>query len=332
MRKSNILHKIVLFGALCILLTACADHSNPADSPESAEDVNTDTQDNQNSEDSEAPSEQEENEDTSEWQENNDHSSDNNTSEENEQASNNPEQETENEEASSNESQEETEEITEEHVSEIVFDYIEENEDFETEDVTVRIEDREEEREQEVYHAQVYSTGPEDAEQQATSTLRWYAVEKTSGEISNETPGMEEDGEAEQEEREPQAVVSEIVSMSEEDREEHHRNLASDEQEHEEQVFEHLLLPGVHENTRSYGGRVAPEDVIRFEFPSTENRQRVDPEVGEDGYFHVDMNEFEFSSEDVIMVRISGETYSREQVFELPVHPAEEGVEFIEVK
>lgn len=134
---------------------------------------------------------------------------------------------------------------------------------------------------------------------------------------------------------EAESKISELVSMSEEERETHHQSIAAEEDELTDEVFDNLLLPGVHENTKSYGGRVGPKDRIRFEFPDAdnpENHSTVTPVLGEDGYFRVDMTQYDFSEGEIITVRISGEEYPHEQVFELPVYSAEEGVEFTQVR
>ncbi|SDN66065.1 hypothetical protein [Alkalicoccus daliensis] len=254
----------------------------------------------------------------------------NNENQNSEVENNNPENDNSGDNADNNETKEE---IPEDDVAEIVFDYMEENEDFETEDVKIMVDDREEEG----YRAQVFSFVPEDAEQQATQTLRWYYIDKVTGEVRNETTGMEEENEETEEENIDweEGNTSELVSMSEEKREAHHRNIASSKEHLMDQVYDHLLLPGVHENTISYEGRVGPEETIRFEFTDAEDisdRSIVDLEVDEEGYFQVDMRQYDFSAGEEIIVRIAGGGYPQEQVFELPVHPAEEGIEHIRVR
>lgn len=309
--------------------------TNEAEQQETTADENNDQQ-------SEAANEALENENDSDTEEDNNSSPDDNSSEENERAGTTEQEEQEegNRDASSDENQkseedetsdegeQETEnEIAEDEVAGIVFDYIDEHEEFDTGDVQVGVDERDEE----TYRAQVFTFGPEDAEQQMTQTLGWYSIDKMSGEVTNETPGADEETEEREEtESEENGDTSEIVSMGEGERESHHRNLAANEQHTMDSVYDRLLLPGIHENTASYGGRVSAEDSIRFEFPNAEN-ETVDSTVGEDGYFRVDMTPYNFSEEETIIVRITGE-YPQEQVFELPVYSEEEGKEFIRVR
>lgn len=328
-----------------LALGACsADDENEETSGETNESEQQETTaDESNDQQSEAANEELENENDSDTQDDNNSSPDDNSSEENERAgtTEQEEQEEENRDTSSNEHQEseegepsdegeqETEnEIAEDEVAGIVFDYIDEHEEFDTEDVQVGVDERDEE----TYRAQVFTFGPEDAEQQMTQTIGWYSIDKMSGEVTNETLGADE--EKEETESEENGDTSEIVSMSEGERESHHRNLAANEHHTMDSVYDQLLLPGIHENTASYGGRVAAEDSIRFEFPNAENesdQEIVDPTVGEDGYFRVDMTPYNFSKGETIIVRITGE-YPQEQVFELPVYSEEEGKEFIKVR
>ncbi|WP_252312495.1 hypothetical protein [Sinobaca sp. H24] len=272
--------------------------TNEEEQEEQEEQEETTANENREQEQDESTNQETDDENNSESQENHNSTSDENTSEENEGAGNTEKEqqkaETEDTSSGDNEASEEDEstnennqegEIAKVEVSGIVFDYIEGHEDFDAEEVKLMVEDREEE--ENVYHAQVFTFGPEDAERQGTQTLRWYSIDKMSGEVKNETPGMEEENEEnENETSETEITLSEIASMSPEERESHHRNLAADEEHVMDRVYDQLLLPGIHENTRSYEGRVGPEESIRFEFPNAENstdRTIAEADVEEEG-------------------------------------------------
>lgn len=218
-----------------------------------------------------------------------------------------------------NEGQEDTE-LSEEEAVERVRAYIEEEEDVEADDFSIMIEEREEGE----YSAQVftYVSGGEDDEMEATRTMGWYTVDRQTGEVRDT---FEEDTDG---------FVSEIVSMDEEERESHHRNMAVSEENLMDQVFDNLLLPGVHENTTYYEGRVGPDESVRVEFPDAEDmvdRTTTDLDVDEEGYFSIDLSEYDFQEGEVITFRITG-GYPQEQVFEIPVHEAKDGMEEIHVR
>lgn len=221
--------------------------------------------------------------------------------------------------------QEEQEPITEGDVPELVFAYIREHEDFDAEEVQVIAETRENGD----YRAQVFQSVPAEANQQATQTLRWYTIDQRSGKIQQATPGMETNSEIA-----PEPTMSGIVSMSEEERNAHYRRLAAAEEHLQERVLDQLLLPGVHENTVSYGGRVGQGDTVQWEFPDAESRAdrtTINVDVGEEGYFQLNLAPYEFSAGETMTVRISGD-YPQEQVFELPVYEREEGKEILQVQ
>lgn len=128
--------------------------------------------------------------------------------------------------------------------------------------------------------------------------------------------------------------ISELVNFSEEERRTHHENLAEAPENISEKVYEHLMLPGIHENTRKYEGRINPSDHIRFTFPDAENfaeRTSYDPEISEEGYFTIDLGAFEFDAGQEILVSIT-KGYHEEQNFILTVHEAKEAMEDIRVR
>ncbi|WP_440897475.1 hypothetical protein ACS127_05770 [Amphibacillus sp. Q70] len=81
---------------------------------------------------------------------------------------------------SDGEGQEESAELTEDDVPEKVFDYVDEHEDFDTEEVRVMV-DREEDGKF-IVRVFVFS-GDEDDDTQMMNTLGWYMVDKETGEV-----------------------------------------------------------------------------------------------------------------------------------------------------
>ncbi|WP_416150116.1 hypothetical protein ACM26V_03745 [Salipaludibacillus sp. HK11] len=76
--------------------------------------------------------------------------------------------------------QEENMELTEDDVPGIVFDYVNEHEDFESDDLRVGV-DREDDEGN--FIAQVFVFSGEEGEAQMTNTLAWYLVDKETGEV-----------------------------------------------------------------------------------------------------------------------------------------------------
>lgn len=122
--------------------------------------------------------------------------------------------------------------------------------------------------------------------------------------------------------------------MSDEDREAHHRNLAVRDDLIWDEVFEYLMLPGIHENTVYYEARVAPDELVLIELPDAEelaDRTTINPYTAEDGHFSIDLGEYEFAAGEAITIRISG-GYPQEQTLELPIHEAQEGMEEVRIR
>ncbi|MDN6641109.1 MAG: LysM domain-containing protein [Tetragenococcus sp.] len=153
-------------------------------------------------------------------------------------------------------------------------------------------------------------------------------AEETSSEENESTEITNEEQTASSEEnKEEQFELSEIVSMSDERREAHHRSLAGNDVQ--DKVFEHLLLPGVHENTVYYEGRVAPEERVRVILPdgaTSAKRKDFDPNISEDGHFSMNLSDYDLKAGEEIMILITV-GYPREQTFSLPIHEAQEGKE-----
>lgn len=155
---------------------------------------------------------------------------------------------------------------------------------------------------------------------------------ETSGE--NENNKANDDAE-DSEIHEQQNYLSELVSMNDEEREQHHRSLAIEGTELVDHVFDNLLLPGIHENTQFYEGRVNPEARVRIEFTESiemNDRETVNPEVSEEGYFEVDLHDYEFYEGDGIIVRLTEDGYPREQIFSIPVYETQDGMEEVRVR
>lgn len=207
--------------------------------------------------------------------------------------------------------------LSKEEAVERVMEYAEETDGFDLEGYQFMATDADN-----LYKVQMFKFVPEDAEVQEMRTAKWYDVDKQTGEV---TSGMD---------RFSKDYMSEVVSMSEEERESYHRSLAAYEEDLSEKVFDQLLLPGVHENTTYYEGRVGSDKHVRLEYPGSEdilNRKSLDPTVDEEGYFYIDMSKFNLKAEESFILRITG-GYPLEQVFELPVYEAQEGMEEIHVR
>ncbi len=141
---------------------------------------------------------------------------------------------------------------------------------------------------------------------------------------NDETEGIEEGSEE----------LSEIVYMSEEERLAHHQDLAVNLEDLSDEVYENLMLPGIHENTEIYEGRINPGDSLLFEIPDAEeigDRTTLQPEVSKDGYFVIETNNYTLEAGENIRIYIMG-NYTHEQTFDLPIHEAQEGMEEVHVR
>lgn len=207
--------------------------------------------------------------------------------------------------------------LSKEEAVERTMEYAEETDGFDLEGYQFMTTDADE-----LYKVQMFKFVPEDAEVQEMRTTKWYDVDKKTGEV---TSGMD---------RFSKDYMSDVVSMSDAERESYHRSLAAYEEDLSEKVFDQLLLPGVHENTTYYEGRVGSDEQVRLEYPGSEeirNRKILDPTVDEEGYFYIDMTQFDLKAGESFILRITG-GYPLEQVFELPVYEAQEGMEEIHVR
>lgn len=225
----------------------------------------------------------------------------------------------ENESIEESEGQEDTENVedttlTEDEAIDLARNYVSESEEIDTEGLSWTVQEGDEGE----YLIQLFTFGPEGEEQQHTQTIGWYVVNKDTHEVTNR---MDEGTDV---------YISEIVSMSEESRENHLRNLAANEENLESHVFNQLLLPGVHENTSEYEGRVNSGDTVRLEVSST--GRTIEPDVDSEGYFIANLEELQLAEGDILSLSITGENYSQEQAFELLVHSEHEGMETIRVR
>lgn len=212
--------------------------------------------------------------------------------------------------------EEESDSLTEDEAIELVRLHVEEQEDLDIEEGmrwTVQEGDEGE------YLVQLFTFAPEgEDEVQHTQTIGWYVVNKETHEVTNRMDEVSD------------VYISEIVSMSEESRENHLRNLTANEENLEAHVFDQLLLPGLHENTAEYEGRVNSGDQVRLVVSST--GATVEPEVDGEGYFLAELDELSLTEGEILSITISGENYSQDQTFELFVHPEHEGMESIRVR
>ena len=184
--------------------------------------------------------------------------------------------------------------------------------------------------------------GTSENEEPTEETELTESVEETDeqdNEQENEKPeeNRTEDSENqidESSEEQKEVYISELTEFSDEERRAHHEKLADGPPEYvQEKVYEHLMLPGIHENTIRYQGRVNPGESVRISLINKEEPQEFieDPEVTEDGYFTINLENYDLNVGQDIEVAITG-GYPEQQNFVLTVNEAEEGMEDIRVK
>lgn len=253
----------------------------------------------------------------------------NGANDENEEANEEPEvtESAENSKDSSEEENEENEEeseLTEEEAEEKARDYINENEDYDADDYVIDMRDEDEDDD---FYAVVHA-GVKTDEYKGNPILHEYKVDRVSGEVEEVSP--EDFGPEKQ-----SAHISEIVSMSQEEKDEHHREIAQDQDQLDESVLDNLLLPGLHENTKEYEGRINPDDTIekvslkRMDDPPYDEEIDI-PEADEEGYFMIEFADDDLKNISVLTVVIEGKDYEG-QVFEVPINEPDNKMDYISV-
>ena len=168
------------------------------------------------------------------------------------------------------------------------------------------------------------------------------SVEPTDVEEDNDTEieeeGITEDEDAENEasEANDETEIEEedddsLANMTDEERREHYLSMMVDPDAADEQVFEDLELRGVHENTIAYGGRVRPGATVELDIQ--DRRADIDStdelEVNEDGFFALNLHQYENVEGDEIRLTINHEEFASPQEFILDMHGVAEGMEVI---
>lgn len=179
------------------------------------------------------------------------------------------------------------------------------------------------EKEGDKYRANVYPAVSTD-ESKGRSLVASYEIDKVTGEVEK----------IENENTKTKSHLSEIVDFSKEELRAHNEKLAAGPPEDvQDKVYEHLMLPGIHENTKKYEGRINPGERVRFSYYDEEGSQQsmYDPEVSEDGYFTMNLNPYDLKAGQDIEVAITG-GYPLQQNFILTVNEAKEGMEDIRVR
>lgn len=159
--------------------------------------------------------------------------------------------------------------------------------------------------------------------------------ENNSIEVEEETDNSEVEDNGEEPEVETESDETNdtdtLANMSDEERREHYLTLLAAPDNVDEQVFENLELRGVHENTAAYGGRVNPGSTIELNLQ--DRRRDIDSsdevEVNEDGFFAIDLYQYENIEGDEISLTINHDELSQPQEFILEVHSVAEGMEII---
>lgn len=227
---------------------------------------------------------------------------------------------TDTEENPSDDQDQENTEMTEEEVEEKVIAYVNENKAADGEAYNYNIKD-----EGAVFTASMYAP-VSTSELKGAPILSMFEINKATGEVKEIEVGPYDSD----------TTTSEIVSMSKEERNSHHRELAAEEGKLEDIVLEHLLLPGVHKNTKTYEGRINPGDTVELFLALADTPPDYEPvntalDIDEEGYFTIDLSPYELENKSVLRFSIEGD-YSEEQVFDVPIYEAQEGMESIGVR
>lgn len=120
--------------------------------------------------------------------------------------------------------------------------------------------------------------------------------------------------------------------LDEKEMHEYVRSLAENPELVEKRALENIELRGIHQNTFIYNGRIHPDNNAFMQFEGDEgySDDRIDLEVNEEGYFTVVFDEWDLESHAEILLTIAVPGTHREDVFHLPIHAAENGMEVIE--
>ena len=111
--------------------------------------------------------------------------------------------------------------------------------------------------------------------------------------------------------------------------------VTSESREVHSNALENLELPGIHENTIIYNGTVSPDQTVSFVFPDDDSEQDfdysdpLDAEVSDEGHFSVSFGGYDLDEMSEIRFIVTG-SLPQEQAFDLPIHSAEEGMEYIQ--
>ena len=210
-------------------------------------------------------------------------------------------------------------ELSEDEAEEKAREYINENEDYNADDYVISM------REEDDAFIAIVHAGIKADEKKGNPILYQYKVDRISGKVEETNIGSEKQD----------AHVSEIVSMSQEEKDEHYREIAQNPDKLDERVLAKLLLPGLHENTKEYEGRINPDDTIgkvslkTADDPSN-NEEINTPDVDEEGYFTIYFSENKLKNSSVLTIIVSGDDYN-EQIFEIPINEIDNKMDYIRV-
>ncbi|WP_208559451.1 hypothetical protein [Marinilactibacillus kalidii] len=211
--------------------------------------------------------------------------------------------------------------MTKKEAEEKVIAYINEQADYtETDFYEFNIQD-----EGSVYTASMYAPVSTD-ETKGAPIISMYEINQTTGEVKEIEVGNDEQDTA----------ISEIVTMSEEERKAHHRELVAEGESIDKSVLENLMLPGVHMNTTFYEGRVNPGDAIEASLGTADtppDYEQIDvaPKVDSDGYFTISLSPYDLTNKSVLRFSIQGD-YSEEQIFDVSIYEEQAGMENVGVR
>lgn len=179
--------------------------------------------------------------------------------------------------------------LTEEEAEARVVNYREEQENRDSEFYEFGMEE-----EGEIYTASMHAPISTD-ERKGAPILARYEINRTTGEVQEIDMSPEE----------PEPHLSEIVLMSEEERREHHRELAADEENLVDSVLDNIMLPGLHENTMTYEGRVNPDNTIELSLttaddPPYSEELNISPDIDNEGYFTINLRPYDLGNKSIL--------------------------------
>lgn len=212
-------------------------------------------------------------------------------------------------------------ELSEDDATKKVFDYVDEHEDVDREDVKVHVEDREDEEGKYTVQAFVFSEG----DKGMTNTIGWYEVDKETGEVEGK---YDDDS---QSDNDNPSDYSNDESETDSGGGDLHQSPDSKwtKEEMDEVIEENVNLPDIYENTVVYNGSLTSEFAWRIRFPEEDEDMGESISVNEDAQFSAVLSNENFEAGDDITFYIVGGRDDESKVKTVEVQPAEDGKEVV---